>query len=128
MIDYEMFCKIKYLEKRDGLTASQIAEELALDPRTVRKLLVQKQFRPRKTTTRPSKLDPFKNDIVRMLNTHRYSAAQVLQRIRDLTAAIPSLKNTCERSGHRSLRLFSRSLLLRVSVLKSTGDRMVRLT
>ncbi len=83
MINYEIFCKIKHLNKREKLTASQIAEELALDPRTVRKLLVQKQFLPRKTNQRPSKLDPFKNDIVRMLNTHRYSAAQVLQRIRE---------------------------------------------
>jgi len=83
MINYEIFCKIKHLKKREDLNPSQIAEELALDPRTVRKLLAQKQFLPRKTIQRPSKLDPFKNDIVRMLNTHRYSAAQVLQRIRE---------------------------------------------
>ena len=83
MINYEIFCKIKHLKKREDLTASQIAEELALDPRTVRKLLVQKQFLPRKTTQRTSKLDPFKNDIVRMLNTHLYSATQVLQQINE---------------------------------------------
>ena len=32
---------------------------------------------------RQSKLDPFKNDIVRMLETHPYTAAQIFQRIRE---------------------------------------------
>ena len=84
MIDYELFSKIKHLKEHEGLTGSQIAAELALDPRTVGKWLAQGQFRPRKAAARPSKLDPFKNDIVRMLEAHAYTAAQVLQRIVEL--------------------------------------------
>jgi transposase len=81
MIDYELFCKIKNLEGRDGLNPSQIAEALALDPRTVSKWLGEDRFRPRKSATRPSKLDPFKNEIVRMLQAYPYTATQVFQRI-----------------------------------------------
>jgi len=84
MIDYELFSKIKHLKEHQGLTGSQIAAELALDPRTVSKWLAQGQFLPRKAAPRPSKLDPFKNDIVRMLEAHAYTAAQVLQRIVEL--------------------------------------------
>ena len=80
MIDYELFAKIKHLKEHEGLTAPQIAAEMALDPRTVRKWLVE-QFRPKKITPRPSKLDPFKRDIVRMLEVHPYTATQIFQRI-----------------------------------------------
>jgi len=82
MIDYELFQKAKHLS-REGLTPPQIAEALSLDPRTVRKWLSKDRLTPRKTFVRPSKLDPFKNDIVRMLETYPYSAAQIFQRIRE---------------------------------------------
>jgi transposase len=84
MIDYESFRKIKHLKEHEGLSAAQIAAELAMDPRTVGKWLAQEQFRPRKPTARESKLDPYKNDIVRMLETHAYSATQIFQRICEL--------------------------------------------
>ena len=80
MIDYELFAKIKHLKEHEGLTAPQIAAELAIDVRTVRKWLTA-AFRPKKITPRPSKLDPFKQDIVRMLETHPYTATQIFQRI-----------------------------------------------
>jgi transposase len=83
MIDYELFRKAKYLKEQEGLTPPQIADALSLDPRTARKWLSQDRFRPRKTTLRQSKLDSFKNDIVRMLETHPYTAAQIYQRIRE---------------------------------------------
>jgi transposase len=83
MIDYHGFCQIKALHEQQGLNASQIAQELALDPRTVSYWLAQDHFRPRKPTTRRSKLDPFKADIVRMLEKYPYSAAQILQRLRE---------------------------------------------
>ncbi len=79
MIDYQLFAKIRHL-KHEGLNASQIAGQLDLDPRTVRKWL-EEHFRPRKVGPRPSKLDPFKNDIQRMLEQYPYSAAQIFQRI-----------------------------------------------
>ncbi|MBS4098620.1 MAG: IS21 family transposase [Sulfuricella sp.] len=83
MIDYELFRKAKYLKEQEGLTPTQIADALSLDPRTARRWLSQDRFRPRKTTLRQSKLDSFKNDIVRMLETHPYTAAQIYQRIRE---------------------------------------------
>lgn len=83
MIDYELFRKAKYLKEQEGLTPPQIADALSLDPRTTRKWLSQDRFRPRKATLRQSKLDSFKNDIVRMLETHPYTAAQIYQRIRE---------------------------------------------
>jgi transposase len=81
MIDYQRFCQIKHLAQAQGLNASQIAQELALDPRTVSYWLAQDHFHPRKTGRRRSKLGPFKAEIVRMLDKYPYSAAQVLQRI-----------------------------------------------
>jgi transposase len=81
MIDYHRFCQIKHLHDQQGLTASQIARELCLDPRTVSYWLAQEHFRPRKPTLRPSKLDPFKAEIVRLLERYPYSAAQVFQRL-----------------------------------------------
>jgi len=83
MIDYQLFSKIRDLKEHKGLNPQQIARELAIDPRTVYKWLSEERFRPRKATYRPSKLDPFKNDIVRMLEDYPYSAAQVFQRIQE---------------------------------------------
>lgn len=83
MIDFDLFARIKNYHEQKGLSATQIARELELDPRTVANWLTQKQFRPRKPVRRPSKLDPFKDSIVRMLETHPYSAAQILQKIRE---------------------------------------------
>ncbi len=83
MIDYACFCQIKHLQAHDGLNASQIARTLTLDPRTVAYWLAQESFRPRKLRPRHSKLDPFKPEIVRMLERYPYSAAQVCQRLRE---------------------------------------------
>jgi transposase len=83
MIDYHRFCQIKDLHERHGLNASQIAQAVGLDRRTVAYWLTQEHFRPRKSTPRASKLDAFKPEIVRMLERHPYSAAQVFQRLRE---------------------------------------------
>ncbi|VVB62665.1 Integrase core domain protein [uncultured archaeon] len=84
MIDFELFTKIKTYHEQKGLNPAQIARELELDPRTVEKWLQEKRFRLRKPSERrPSKLDPFKDSIIRMLDSHPYSAVQVLQRIRE---------------------------------------------
>ena len=82
MIDYELFCKIRHLKEQEGLNAHQIAGELAMDPRTVAKWLTRERFCPRKASPRLSKIDPFKNEIARMLQTHAFTAAQILVRIR----------------------------------------------
>src|SRR5262245_20944288 len=83
MIDYHCFCQIKHLSAHQGLNASQIAKELALDPRTVAYWLAQDHFHPRKPRLYASKLDPFKAQIVRLLERYPYSAAQVFQRLRE---------------------------------------------
>ena len=83
MIDYHCFCQINHLHAHQGLNASQIAKELALDPRTVTYWLAQEHFRPRTPRQYPSKLDPCKAQIVRLLERYPYSAAQVFQRIRE---------------------------------------------
>jgi transposase len=83
MIDFELFAKIKNYHEQKGLDAAQIARELSLDPRTVSKWIQENLFRKRAQVQRPSKLDPFKPSIVRMLETHPYTAAQILQRIRE---------------------------------------------
>ena len=83
MIDYPTFLQIKHLHQDKSLKCSQIAEELSLDERTVSKWQSENQYHQRKPVQCGSKLDPFKADIVRMLETHPYSAAQVLQRIRE---------------------------------------------
>ena len=83
MIDDACFCQIKHLHEQQRLSSSQIAATLALDPRTVAYWLTQERFRPRKATQRASKLDPFKAQIVRMLEKYPYSAAQVLQHLRE---------------------------------------------
>jgi transposase len=83
MIDYETFARIKHLHEQMGLGAAQIARELGLDERTVRAKLDTKQFLPRKSVQRPSKLDPFKGSVVKMVESYPYSAQQIFQRLRE---------------------------------------------
>lgn len=83
MIDFELYSKIRNYHEQKGLSANRIAEDLDLDPRTVSKWLKESRFRQRAPVCRPSRLDPFKGSIIRMLETHPYSAAQILQKIRE---------------------------------------------
>jgi transposase len=83
MIDFDLFTRIKNYHEQRGLNSAQIARELELDPRTVAYWLSQTKFRARKPVQRTSKLDPFKDSIIRMLETHPYTAAQILHRIRE---------------------------------------------
>lgn len=82
MIDYETYVRIKNYYEQEGLNYSQIAQCMALDHRTVAKWANEKHYQPRKSPQRASKLDPYKNDIVRMLEKHPFSAMQILIRIR----------------------------------------------
>jgi len=82
MIDYETFCHIRRLHDQRGLKVSQIAEELKLDPKTVDKWVHQPRYQSRQTPKRPSKLDPFKGQIVALLERHPYTAQQILQQLR----------------------------------------------
>lgn len=82
MIGYELYARIKHLHDDKGLSPSQIAQETGRDVRTVEKWLEEKQFHPRASTPRSSKLDPFKATIVRMLENHPYTAKQIFQRLK----------------------------------------------
>ncbi len=83
MIDYELYCKIKDRHDKDRLTIVQIARELHLHARTVGRWLSEDKFRQRQTPPRPSKLDPYKGQVVRWLQTHPYTAPQILLRLRE---------------------------------------------
>ncbi len=83
MIDYETYVQIRNYFTRDGLKSCQIANALSLDRRTVDRYINAKRYLPRKTTPRKSKLDPFKDTIIRMLEKHSYSAKQIFQRIQE---------------------------------------------
>ena len=83
MIDYATFQRIQHLHRVEQLTVAQIAHAIALDARTVRRWLDEPRFRPRLCGARPSKLDPYKAYIRRLLEHHPYSAAQILNRLRE---------------------------------------------
>ncbi len=83
MLDYETYRQIHDHPGRQQLTVAQTARALALSPRTVAKWASVQQFRPRAGTTRVSKLDAFKGQIVRWLDAHPYSAQQIYQRLRE---------------------------------------------
>lgn len=95
MINYQTFCQIHLLHEQKKLNVAQIAEELQLDPKTVGKWIDQPEFHPRKKPKRSSKLDPFKGQIVAMLDRHPYSAQQILQQLQPLgyTGAYTILKD-----------------------------------
>jgi transposase len=82
MIDYEQFCQIKGY-RNEGLKAGQIADKLGLDSRTVAKWMDMPRFQPRLPGLQTSKLDPYKQQILGMLERHPYSAVQVFQQIKE---------------------------------------------
>jgi transposase len=82
VIRYEIFCRLRQLHDEKGLKASQIAEELQLDPKTVGRWIDQPTYQPRQGNKRRSKLDSFKGQISALLERHPYTAQQLLQRLR----------------------------------------------
>ena len=81
MLDYETFCQIRDHLTRQQLSQAQTARALGLDIRTVAKWANTEQFHPRKGVARAGKLDAFKGQIVRWLDSHPYSAQQIFQRL-----------------------------------------------
>ena len=82
MIRYETFCKIRQLSDQKHLSASQIAAELGLDLKTAEKWVKCSSYQQRRAGKRPSKLDPFKGQIVAMLEGHPFTAQQIFQEIK----------------------------------------------
>ena len=85
MIDYEIWCRMKQYQQ-DGLKAGQIAQKMELDHRTVESWLQEKHYRPRKPAAQSSKLDPYKEGIISLLEKHAYTATQLFQRVISFTA------------------------------------------
>jgi len=83
MIDYETYAKIHHLQTHEHMTATQIARELSLDPRTIVYWLDQPRFRARQPAQRASKLDAYKPAIKRLLAQHPFTAVQIFQRLRE---------------------------------------------
>ena len=68
-----------------SLTGSALPDDIAnsfLNVKTVAQWVERKQYQPRPTVSRPSKLDAFKGAIVRLLTQHAYSARQLFQRLK----------------------------------------------
>jgi transposase len=83
VIDYETYCKIRDCHGRQRLTIAQTARALGLHAQTVAKWVHRAQYQARQSVPRNSRLDPFKARIVRLLETHPYSAQQIFQRLRE---------------------------------------------
>jgi transposase len=81
MISYPVFCQIRELHQKH-LTVPQIAAALGLDVKTAAKWVERPTYQARKAANRPSKLDPFKGQIVAQLALHPYTAQQLLQQLR----------------------------------------------
>jgi transposase len=81
MIPYATYCQIRLLHQQ-GLSARQIAHQLKLGRCTVRRWLKREKFAPRAPVKRPSLLDCWHGEIVRLLALHPYSAQQLFQQLR----------------------------------------------
>jgi transposase len=84
MITYEQYEQIHHYARVLKLTRAQIAARLGLQSRTVAKWLARDHFAARLTTKRPSRLDPFKPQIVRWLEAHPFSATQIFQKLKEI--------------------------------------------
>jgi transposase len=83
MIDYQTYCQIRHLFTEKKLPLRQIAMELRLNLKTVRKWATKETFQKAPPPKRESKLDDFKGEIVRLLERHPYSARQIFQALRE---------------------------------------------
>jgi len=83
MIDYQTYCQIRHLFTEKHLGLRQIARELKLGLNTVRKWARRESFQRAPMPKRPSKLDPFKGEVVRLLEQHEYSAQQIFQQLKE---------------------------------------------
>ncbi len=83
MIDYQTYCQIRQLFTEKKLSLRQIARELKLNLKTVQKWAQRESFQKAVAPKRPSKLDPFKGEIVRLLERHDYSAQQIFQQLKE---------------------------------------------
>ncbi len=82
MIDYPTFCRLRELADQQHLTVPPIAATLGLDPKTVAQWVARPTYQRRPAVKRPSKLDPFKGQIVAQLERHPFTAQQLFQQLK----------------------------------------------
>jgi len=82
MIDYETYCRIRQCHEQ-GLRISQIADKLAMDPRTVHYWLEAGSYHQRKKAERPGKLDAYKPQILQRLEKYSYTSEQMFRQIKE---------------------------------------------
>ena len=82
MINYETYRKIKDYQDKQHLTVAQTARSLGLNAKTVKKWAKSSQYHARHPAPRSSRLDPFKDQVIRLLVQNPYSAQQIYKRLR----------------------------------------------
>ena len=83
MISYEVWCQIRDCLDGQKMTLAQTAASLKLHRRTVATWAAMLHFEARKPVPRRSLLDPFKGQITRLVDSHPFSAQQILQKLRE---------------------------------------------
>ena len=81
-VDYQTYCQIRLYHGEQRLSYAQIGRELMLDPETVSKYAKLASYPSPVKAQKGSILDPLKDQIVRWLERHPYSATQVYQRLK----------------------------------------------
>lgn len=83
MIDFHTYQQIHQLHFQERLSIAKIAAQLHLHPETVSIWLKRPRYEARKPALRPSKLDPFGQEIQRLLQQHPFTARQIFHRLRE---------------------------------------------
>ena len=83
MIGHETCQRIRLLSGRECLSVTQIAREAGVSCPTVRKVLENGRYLPRKYSARGSKLDAFRDAVKRHLERHQYSSVQIFRMIKE---------------------------------------------
>ena len=82
-MDIERWAHIRHLFRSEKLSVSAIARHLGLDRKTVRKALRDDSFLDKPKRKRPSMLDPYRDEIERLLEEYPdLSAVRILEEIR----------------------------------------------
>jgi transposase len=83
MISYEAWCQLRHYRDQQHMSLTQIAKLMHLHHRTVASWAPLLHYEQRQPVARASVLDPFKGEINRLLDSHRLSARQIEQRLRE---------------------------------------------
>ncbi len=83
MIEYQVYCQIRHLFIEKKLGVRQIARALKLGLNTVRKWAGRQSYVKAKGPKRVSKLDPFKGEIIALLEKHDYTSQQIFQQLKE---------------------------------------------